>query len=261
MGELLLKLVRRYRRRWSGRRPFAGRVCTFSHLESCSSYAERLLSEPRVRGWRALAATYRRLRRCHDAGLYRSEGGGLAAGPLYDGLTAEGTSACTAWDEEPRTLAALLRARARLCWARGEVALAKDAWARASALSREEVPPLVVRAARSAGRRTQRSIARAAALGSACAAMGIVAVVHDASAWAVVLSMASACWLAVAHRRHARWQKIEQRLAQCEIVAHTREAVRANRSSDAGPPAALDAPRSHGPTSRAGPASPRGVSS
>jgi putative component of membrane protein insertase Oxa1/YidC/SpoIIIJ protein YidD len=83
MKRLLLAVIGFYRRRLSGRGPFAQVRCTFEGLESCSAYAERITRES-PSAWVALGSIRRRLRRCRHLSLYRLAGGKLGWGRDYD---------------------------------------------------------------------------------------------------------------------------------------------------------------------------------
>ncbi len=83
MKRLLLAVIGFYRRRLSGRGPFAQVRCTFEGLESCSLYAERITRES-PSAWVALGRIRRRLRRCRHLSLYRLAEGKLGWGRDYD---------------------------------------------------------------------------------------------------------------------------------------------------------------------------------
>jgi len=83
----LLAGVRFYRRRLSGRGPFAGVRCTFAAQESCAAYAERILGET-PSAWTDLGRIRRRLVRCRHLSLYRLREERLGWGKAYDQVLA-----------------------------------------------------------------------------------------------------------------------------------------------------------------------------
>ncbi|MCI0377741.1 MAG: membrane protein insertion efficiency factor YidD [Gemmataceae bacterium] len=87
---ILLTLVRYYRRRLTGRGPFACIRCTFAKQESCSAFAERTLEQVPPRA--ALRRIVRRLARCRHLSLYRLADGSLAYGQAYDDAVEAETS-------------------------------------------------------------------------------------------------------------------------------------------------------------------------
>jgi WD40 repeat protein/putative component of membrane protein insertase Oxa1/YidC/SpoIIIJ protein YidD len=104
----LLAVVRLYRRRLSGRGPFARLRCTFEGLESCSAFAERTLRNTAAPA--ALGRIARRLGRCRHLSLYRLPGGGLAGGRGYDGAGPRLDAALEADGETDEVRAAVRRA-------------------------------------------------------------------------------------------------------------------------------------------------------
>jgi putative component of membrane protein insertase Oxa1/YidC/SpoIIIJ protein YidD len=82
---LLREVIRFYRRRLSGRGPFARVRCTFSGLESCSAFAERVVAET-PSTLLAVRRIRRRLARCRDLSLYCLPGGRLGWGSGYDAM-------------------------------------------------------------------------------------------------------------------------------------------------------------------------------
>jgi hypothetical protein len=81
----LLAAIGFYRRRLSGRGPFARCRCTFGQLESCSAFGERTAREaPSTPA--AVRRIVRRLVRCRDLSLFHLEDGGLGGGRGYDAL-------------------------------------------------------------------------------------------------------------------------------------------------------------------------------
>jgi len=122
--DLLLALIRLYRRRISGRGPLSRVRCTFEGTESCSRYAQRVTATVATGLLGALCLIIGRLRRCRQASLQR-EGAALTWGPLFDAF-ATGASgavhrldrALTAAGERASTRAAVLRSAlivARYC--------------------------------------------------------------------------------------------------------------------------------------------------
>jgi putative component of membrane protein insertase Oxa1/YidC/SpoIIIJ protein YidD len=88
--QVLLAGIHCYRRRLSGRGPFARVRCTFAELESCSAFAERILNEtPSAPD--AVGRILRRLARCRHLSLYRLREGRLGWGRDYDVVLTRGS--------------------------------------------------------------------------------------------------------------------------------------------------------------------------
>jgi putative component of membrane protein insertase Oxa1/YidC/SpoIIIJ protein YidD len=82
---MLQTLIRFYRRRLSGRGVFRHVRCTFTGLESCSAFGERIAREA-PSTWAAICRILRRLKRCRHLSLFRFPSGALGWGRGYDAL-------------------------------------------------------------------------------------------------------------------------------------------------------------------------------
>ena len=128
---MLLAAIRLYRRRLSGRGPFAKIRCTFEALESCSAYGERVAAvSPSLVV--ALLRIRRRLRRCRHLSLYRLDGGRLGWGRDFDAALVSEESArqldeALAQDVEGEAVREAMRCAANLVAMRPSVCNAKSA--------------------------------------------------------------------------------------------------------------------------------------
>lgn len=225
MRRWLRWLVRRYRARWSGRGIFSGKVCTFSHTESCSAYALRLLDEPRgdktSTTFELLRLVGARLRRCRDASVMRDPDGSRGWGRAYDVEDARAFEArLVAARERSPSIAAMLRALADVARFRGEAALSRDALLRARELEACLRPcSLVVRDLQGALRRAEKRTCRAfVALALPPALVAALVVAGAPLPW-IAAPLLLCAVLAARARALLRWsRRLDQQLAAFEMM-------------------------------------------
>jgi putative component of membrane protein insertase Oxa1/YidC/SpoIIIJ protein YidD len=215
LRRILLLAIRFYRRRLSGRGPFARVRCTFCGLESCSAFGERILTET-PSTLRAVRRILRRLGRCRGLSLYRLPEGRLGWGSGYDPVLTSETPqegvrqlerALAQDGEGNRVCAAVGRAAGLVAVAAGE---AVDALASPSA------PMLAVRDSAGMRRVLAQRLGRRCLFALAAAGLGGTAYLVGLGAGALVPCLLGAA-LALAQARAAR--HLLRRLEWLEVLA------------------------------------------
>ncbi|MCI0460035.1 MAG: membrane protein insertion efficiency factor YidD [Gemmataceae bacterium] len=211
---VLLAAVRFYRRHLSGRGPLGRLRCTFSGLESCSAYAERMTQEA-PSALAAVRCVVRRLVRCRDLSLYRLEEGTLGWGRGYDSLLAAPSPAA-----RMHTLEDALLSDGEIAGVRAAVGRAAAQVATAAGVlpprGRPAGPALLVRDAGTVRRALRwRLRSRAVVAVSAAGLAGSAAV----AGWGLLPVALSLAVTALATASAVASGRLLQRLERCAILA------------------------------------------
>lgn len=152
---VLLCAIRFYRARLSQRGPLKRVCCTFSAIESCSAYAERVAQELPVH--RAIMLTIGRLARCRDFSVYRFGDGRLGWERGFDRVLAS-----HAYRQQCCQLNHDLMDRRETCDARQAILSAADAmrWGRSARQLKRQRCRLAIRNVNSVVRHLQVRLLR-----------------------------------------------------------------------------------------------------
>jgi hypothetical protein len=190
--------------------------CTFSGLESCSAFAERVVAET-PSTLLAVRRILRRLARCRDLSLYRLPGGRLGWGRGYDAVltaalpqqAAYGLNSRLAEDGEGVAVCAAVRRAAAL------VSVAAEAAPRAT-LPERLAPLPVIREVSALRRALQRRLWERGLLAAVAAAGAALASLEG---WGMVLAVACLLVAAVGLVRMRAARAQLRRLEWLEVLA------------------------------------------